>query len=167
MRALLALAASALALASCQTVSVPGMASVEHPEARAFDPAVTDSSYAARLDAAIAGLGEGEKALVVFGANWCHDSRALAGWLLDPAHAAQLAGLKPVFIDVGKPQDGKGRNLALVERFGIADLKSTPALVVVDAEGHRVNTLENAIAWRNAASRSDAEIAAAIANETK
>ncbi len=166
MRALVV--AAALAVAACQTTGSP-LASVETartegPSATPFDPAPSDAEYRARVDAAIAALGPDAKALIVFGANWCHDSKALAGWLADPRMRDILAaGLEPVYVDVGRPQTGKGRNLDLAQHFGIEALASTPALVVVDARGQRLNTVQDAVAWRNAASRSEDEVRAALA----
>ncbi len=138
------------------------------PEARPFDRKISEAGAAALIDRALAQAGADStaprKVLAVFGANWCHDSRGLAGWLLDARHAAMLGrDFVTVFVDVGKPQDGKGRNLALLERFGIKALKSTPALVVLDNAGQRLNSIDEAVAWRHAASRSDAAIAEAVA----
>lgn len=160
----------ATGLQACQASpprsAIAAAAGEAHREARPFDPAQSDAQYRQAHDAALAGLGvEGApmRALVVFGANWCHDSRALAGWLLDPGHADSLAGkFAIVFIDVATPQQDKGRNLDLLGRYGLADLRSTPAVVVVDKTGRRLNAIDDAKAWRNAASRGDAEIAAAM-----
>jgi hypothetical protein len=104
--------------------------------------------YAEVTDRALArARGDGSaprKVLAVLGANWCHDSRALAGWLLDARHSAALdRDFVVAFVDFGKPQDGHGHNLDLAARFGIAGLNSTPALMVLDAEGHRLNSPPN------------------------
>ena len=158
-----------LVLGGCQ---VPAARSVPvaqaWAEAQPYDSAISDAGYAQVIDRALArARADGSvprKVLAVFGANWCHDSRALAGWLLDAGHAAALdKDFVVAFVDVGKPQEGHGRNLDLAARFGITGLKSTPALVVLDTDGHRLNGLEDSISWRNAASRSDTAIAAALA----
>lgn len=159
--------AAAMAVAACQTAGSPlasvATARAEGPSATPFDTAPSNADYRARVDAAIATLGPNEKALIVFGANWCHDSKALAGWLADPRMRDVLAtGLTPVYVDVGKPQTGKGRNLDIVRHFGIEALTSTPAMVVVDARGQPLNTAEDAVSWRNAASRSEDEVRAAL-----
>lgn len=100
---------------------------------------------------------QGKLAVIVFGADWCHDSRALGRVLTSPAFASEFAGRYSVtFIDVGSPQTGEGRNLDLVKRFGVRKLKSTPALFVISPRGKRINSTKDAISWRNADSRSEA-----------
>lgn len=101
--------------------------------------------------------------MLVLGANWCHDSRALAGWLETPRFAALTAAhYEVVFVDVGSPQTGEGRNLDIARRFGLPDMVGTPALLVLDADGTAVN-LDTAASWRDAASRSEDAIFAELA----
>lgn len=147
----------ALALAAC--ASVPDAA--PHPEARAY--AVTADAMG-DVDAALArASGNGKRVLVVLGANWCHDSRALAGWLETPRFAALVAErYELVFVNVGMPQSGDGHNLGVAQRFGLAELPGTPALLVLTAGGKPVN-LDTAASWRNAASRSEDAIFAELA----
>lgn len=153
------LAASlALALAACAT---SGPAIRTHgPQAMAYD-AATDADGA--VDAALARAdANGKRVLLVLGANWCHDSTALAGWLQTPRFAALVAQhYEPVFVNVGMPQTGDGHNLDVANRFGLADLPGTPALLVLTAEGKAVN-LDTAASWRNAASRSEDAIFAEL-----
>lgn len=149
-------AAMALALATlsgCTTTAAPAG---EHPEARAFDAAINAD---AAVDAALArSQARGTRVLLVFGANWCHDSRALAGWLSTPRFAALLdARFETVFINVGMPQTDDGHNLHLASRFGLETMSGTPALLVVRPDGSSVN-LTTAGSWRNAASRSEEAI---------
>jgi len=149
----------ALALAAC--ASVPQTAAAPHPEARLY---AEKADAAADVDAALARSAvSGKRVLLVLGANWCHDSRALAGWLETPRFAALVAArYELVFVDVGMPQTGEGRNLAIAERFGLGKLKGTPALLVLTTDGQPVN-LESAPAWRDAASRSEDAIYAELA----
>lgn len=146
----------ALALAGCATAP----ASVPHPEAAAY--AVTPDAMA-DVDAALArASSSGKRVLLVMGANWCHDSRALAGWLETPRFAALTAqAYEVVYVDVGVPQTGEGRNLEIARRFGLAELPGTPALLVLTADGKVVN-LDSAASWRNAASRSEDAIYAEL-----
>jgi hypothetical protein len=160
-----AIAASlALALAACAgvpdvpapvavAVAEPAPAPPPHPEARAY--AVTPDPMA-DVDAALARAGaSGKRVLLVMGANWCHDSRALAGWLQTPRFAALVAErYELVFVNVGMPQTGDGHNLDVARRFGLGDVPGTPALLVLTAEGEAVNR-DTAASWRNAASRSE------------
>jgi thiol-disulfide isomerase/thioredoxin len=154
-----AMAASlALALGACATT---GDAAAAHPEARAYS-ASADAS--ADVDAALArAAASGKRVLLVLGANWCHDSRALAGWLETPRFAALTAqSYEVVFVDVGVPQTGEGRNLDIAKRFGLEDIPGTPALLVLTDDGRAVN-LGTAASWRNAASRSEDAIFAELA----
>lgn len=153
----IAAALSALALAACATTP----AQPPRPEARAY---AVGADAKAEVDAALARASASDKrVLLVFGANWCHDSRALAGWLATPRFAALTAArYEVVFVDVGMPQTGEGVNLDVAGRFGLARIEGTPALLVLTAEGKPVN-LDTAPGWRNAASRSEAAILAELA----
>ena len=124
----------------------------EHPEARPFDES-TDGTVA--VDAALARAKLGDKrVLLVMGANWCHDSRALAGWLAEPRFAAMLdAKYELVYVDVGY----KDRNIDIAQRFGLDAIKGTPTVLVLSAEGVLLNR-KSAPKWRNAASRDEADI---------
>jgi len=103
------------------------------------------------------------KVLAIFGADWCHDSRALAGWLQTPRFRA-LADreFEIVYIDAGTPQQGKGRNLALAADHGVSGITGTPSLLVLAPDGSLLNTPEDAKSWRNTASRSEEAIFAAL-----
>ena len=101
----------------------------------------------------------GRLAVIVFGADWCHDSTALAKVLTGETFRAEFgARFSVTFIDVGVPQDGRGRNLDLAKRFGVAKMSGTPTMVVVSPKGKRLNGKKDAYSWRNAASRDRAEV---------
>lgn len=148
---------AALVLAACATMS----AAPPHPEARAF---AERADAMAEVERALARSAvSGKRLLLVLGANWCHDSRALAGWLETPRFAALVAAhYEVVFVDVGSPQTGEGRNLDIARRFGLAEMTGTPALLVLTPEGRAVN-LATAASWRNAAGRSEDAIYAELA----
>lgn len=158
MRSLLALVAAAL-VAACTTVaSSPPTAA--HPEAA---PYTEGRDALGAVDAALARAQErGTRVLLVMGANWCHDSRALAGWLETPRFRALTdQRFELVFVDAGKPQEGKGHNLAVAQRFGIDALPGTPNLFVIRPDGSLVNPA-SVTGWRNAASRSEDAIYAEL-----
>lgn len=113
----------------------------------------------ADVDAALDRAAEnGKRVLLVMGANWCHDSLALAGSLESERIAPLVRDrYELVYVNVGMPQKGDGHNLGIARRFGLDDLPGTPNLLVLTAEGELVNA-ETATSWRNAASRSDAAI---------
>ena len=143
-----------LALSACATASAE--TALDHPEARSF--AVTQDP-SAQVDAALASAAANDThALLVMGANWCHDSRALAGWLETPRFQDLIAKeYELVFVNVGMPQTGDGHNLDIAQRFGLDELPGTPNVLVIDGSGSLINT-ETATSWRNAASRSEDEI---------
>lgn len=151
--AIAALLASGLALLLAACASVPQTAAAPHPQARAY---AADADAHADVDAALArAAASGKRVLLVMGANWCHDSRALAGWLETPRFAALVGErYELVFVDVGMPQTGEGRNLDIAARFGVTAFKNTPALLVLTPEGRALNA-DTARDWRNAASRSE------------
>ena len=130
---------------------------IAHAEARPFletADAMRDIDLA--LAAAVAG---DDKVIVIMGANWCHDSRALAGWFAMPRFATMLSGrYQVVYVDVGTPQTGHGRNLDVAKRFGIKKVKGTPLVMVLSADGKLLNSAKDAASWRNAASRSEQAI---------
>lgn len=146
--------AAALALSAC--ASIPDAPAAYHPEARVYD-ASRDAS--ADVDAALQrATSNGKHVMLVMGANWCHDSRALAGWLDTPRFRQLIEDeYELVFVNVGMPQTGDGHNLNLARRFGIEKLPGTPNLLVLTPTGSLVNA-ETATSWRNAASRSEDEI---------
>jgi thiol-disulfide isomerase/thioredoxin len=146
----------ALALAACATTPP----APTHPEAKSY--AVTPDAMG-DVDAALARASRnGKRVLLVMGANWCHDSRALAGWLETPRFAALVAErFELVFVNVGMPQTGDGHNLAVSERFGLKGFPGTPALLVLTADGQLINAA-TAQGWRNAANRSEDAIYAEL-----
>lgn len=156
MRALaFALACGTLVLAGCTTTSAISQAPAAnaHPEARAYD-AARDAS--AVVDAALARAGaSGKHVLIAMGANWCHDSRAFAGWLETPRFAAMLAEkYEVVYVNVGMPQTGDGHNLDIAKRFGLESIAGTPTVLIIAPDGALLNA-DTAGSWRNAATRSE------------
>jgi thioredoxin-related protein len=145
--ATIVLAAPSLAADSAAPVTVS-----PHPEARPFgDPARADRDVA---DALARARANGHRVLLVFGANWCHDSRALAGWFASPRFATMLAPrYEIVWIDVGQ----KDHNLDLARRFGLDGIKGTPTVLMLDAAGKPLN-LKDAPRWHDASTRSENKI---------
>jgi thioredoxin-related protein len=141
------LAAPALAADSAAPVTLS-----PHPEARPFgDPARADRDVA---DAMARAKANGHRVLLVFGANWCHDSRALAGWFATPRFAAMLnPRYEIVWIDVGQ----KDHNLDLARRFGLDGIKGTPTVLMLDSAGKPLN-LKDAPRWHDASKRSEDKI---------
>ena len=145
--AAIVLAAPSLAADSAAPVTVS-----PHPEARPFgDPASADRDVA---DAMRRAKANGHRILLVFGANWCHDSRALAGWFATPRFAAMLGPrYEIVWIDVGQ----KDRNLDHARRFGLDGIKGTPTVLMLDSAGKPLN-LKDAPRWHDASKRGEDKI---------
>jgi len=154
MKIALGLVAAAIVL-----TAQPGAANTEvptaapaHPEARPFgDP---DRAGRDVADAMARAKANGRRVILVFGANWCHDSRALAGWFASPRFAAMLSPrYEIVWVDVGQ----KDRNLDLARRFGLDGVKGTPTVLMLDSAGKPLN-LEDAPRWHDASTRSEDKI---------
>lgn len=128
-----------------------------NPEILAFDP---DRTAQSDVDRALTDAKQSRKTvLVILGANWCHDSVGLAGWLETPRFVDMMRDrYSIVYVDVGTPQIGQGRNLDIARRFGIKKVKNTPLLLVISPDGKLLNDKRDAVSWRNAASRSEDDI---------
>lgn len=128
----------------------------DYPEARLYD--VSDDAMA-DVDAALARAAEnGKRVLIAFGGNWCHDSRAFAGWTQDERIGDLIdERFELVFVNVGIPQEGDGHNQHILKRFGMEEQVGTPLVLVLTASGEVINA-DTAQSWRNTASRSEDDI---------
>ncbi len=158
MMRLLAMLGAAALLAGCTTMAGERIA---HPEAALYDSGQDAAS--ALANATEEARQSGKLVLAVFGANWCHDSRALAGWLETERFRSLRAQYRVVYIDSGTPQSGEGRNLDLAADYGVTDIEGTPAVLVIAPENPVALNAATAKSWRDAASRSGDAIHAALA----
>ena len=128
----------------------------KHPEARLYDASIDAQST---VDAALLKAGADDRlVMIVMGANWCHDSRAFAGWMETPRFQRMIADhYELVYVNIGMPQSKDGHNLEIGERFGVTDIEGTPNVLIISPLGKLLNA-ETAKTWRNAASRSEDEI---------
>ena len=124
----------------------------DHGEVLPFHYRRNDSK---KVDAAIIEAGKtGKKALIVMGANWCHDSRSLATHLETPRFKDMIRTSYILeYVDVGQ----KNKNQDIAKRFGLDGTPGTPTVLIIDGTGTLLNPKE-APTWRNAASRSEVEI---------
>ncbi len=145
----------AIAAPSVATAATPSTISA-HPQAKLYD-ATRDAR--ADVSAALArAKAANKRVILVMGANWCHDSKALAGWFESARFKAMLTPLYEIaYIDVGKPQRREGRNIEIAREFGIKKIKGTPTVLILSPEGLLLNK-NDAPTWRNAASRSEDDI---------
>lgn len=147
--------AESSALASFQsplntTRAIPRHSSGEPMPFFAEDDAKTD--LAATLEKAAL---SGKKPLVIMGANWCHDSRALAAHFEKSKFVSLLrAHYEPVFIDVGK----KDRNVDIANKYGYETIEGTPTVIILSSDGKQILNRITAPTWRDAASRTEREV---------
>lgn len=154
--ALLSLALLAAAPIAAHEVVAEAAQEEKHPEARLYDASI-DATEA--VDAALARAAERKvNVLVVLGANWCHDSRAFAGWMETPRFKTLIEErYELVYVNVGMPQTEDGHNLHIAQRFGVEDIEGTPTVMMLSWDGILLND-DTAKTWRNTASRSEDEI---------
>lgn len=155
MKQITLIVSAALAVAACATtpapMSEPAPAAAPKPEARSYN--VSDNA-SADVDLALARARQsGKRVLLVMGANWCSDSRALAGWLATDRFVELVEQkYELVFVNIGMPRSGDGHNLGIARRFGIPELPGLPNVLVLTSDGVLVNPT-TVTSWRNAESR--------------
>ncbi len=92
-------------------------------------------------------MANGKKALVILGANWCHDSRGLAARVDEPEMAKVIEeNYEMVFIDVGPLKNGKD----ITRRFGLPIFYATPTVLVIDPKTETLVNADDMHQWRNA-----------------
>lgn len=128
----------------------------DHPQASPFGDAAAAHDA---VDAALERARNLDKRLIlVFGANWCHDSRSLSGWFTQPRFAEMLAAKYEIaYVNVCEPQVGNGCNIDIARRFGVKKIKGTPTVLVLSPQGRLLNR-KSAPQWRDAASRNADDI---------
>jgi len=90
----------------------------------------------------------GKRLLVVAGANWCHDSRALASRLfMAPLEPVIDAGYETLFVDVGYLDKGGD----VLGSLGIPVYYATPTVLIVDPSSGRVVNAGDRHQWGEAA----------------
>lgn len=125
----------------------------DYPEARNYDASIDAT---AAVDAAFErAKASNTLVLIAMGANWCHDSRAFAGWM-ETERFAELINIhfELVHVNIGMPQTEDGHNLHIAERFGVTDIEGTPVVLIITPEGELLNGA-TAKTWRNTASRKE------------
>lgn len=137
-------------------VMMGGCASGRHAvEAGPFPETIDELADigAARLTA----KEEGKLLLVVLGANWCHDSKALMAVLDEPATAAMVdASYERVLINV----EDFARGFETAELFGLPIYAHTPTLLIVEPESGVLINWDDHYIFRDAYKLEPEEIAA-------
>jgi len=116
-----------------------------NPEGRRYEPSVNPLADVQRsLDRA---EDSDRLALVVLGANWCHDSRALASRLHRPPLAELIQQhYELVFVSAGFLDKGR----AVMQQFGVAHYYATPTVLIIDPSSGQVINNEDRHQWSNA-----------------
>lgn len=120
-----------------------------------------DADAAGQIDAALRqAAAQDKQVLLLFGANWCHDSRGLAHRLMTDRLLAPLVEDHYVFtpVDIGV----RHRNLDQLQRFGVAAAYGAPTLVIADADGGLINT-DTVHDWRASDDAGVEDVAAYLA----
>lgn len=134
--------------------AMQGNAAHDHnaPEAKVYDASRNARREVTQTLARAKAMGK--KTIIVMGANWCHDSRILAGRFAQPHFQTMLRpNYEVVYVDAGQ----KNRNLDIARDFGVGTIEGTPTIFVVGTDGRWLNP-QTATTWRNAGSRTDVSI---------
>jgi hypothetical protein len=115
------------------------------PEGRLFQPS---ENPLADVQRALDRADDGDRlTLVVLGANWCHDSRALASRLHRPPLAELIQQhYELVFVDAGFLDKGR----AIMLQFGVAHYYATPTVLIIDPSSGQLINDEYRHLWSNA-----------------
>lgn len=86
----------------------------------------------------------GELLLVVLGAQWCHDSKGLAGRFSTPEMQGVLQDkYETVFVDVGYLTDKR----AITQRFGYPTYFATPTVMVINPQNEQLLNGDSMQQW--------------------
>jgi len=134
----------ALVICSSLVVGCASAAGTD-PDGRLFQPSVDPL---ADVQQALGRAEDGDRlALVVLGANWCHDSRALAARLHRPPLAELIQQhYELVFVDVGFYEKGR----KVLQQFDVAHFYATPTVLIIDPSNRALVNDEDRHIWSNA-----------------
>ena len=108
-------------------VSFTNIGRLPQPLPQPYDASANADQQVAAARARAAATGK--RLLIELGANWCSDSRALAGVLELPEVKSFLAQhYEVVLVDVGRFD----RNLQIPRRYGVTHLRGIPTPLIVD-----------------------------------
>ena len=120
---------------------------------------VDGEAAVAAVDAALVeAKTEHKRVLIIVGTDICHDSRGLLGWMKQADSIALLdADYVRVLVDSGSRKD---RNLPLLKRFGVNEIKYTPTVLVIEPSSDKLVNAEAISQLGSADSQDPAAIAA-------
>ncbi|GLR69335.1 thioredoxin family protein [Agaribacter marinus] len=90
---------------------------------------------------------ENKLAMIVLGAQWCHDSRGLSAKFSNAQmHALLKQHYKTLFVDVGFLEDKRH----ITQRFSYPGYFGTPTVLIVDPVSERLLNYESISKWQSA-----------------
>lgn len=127
-------------------------------------PYMPSENAMADVDALLASAKKsGKLAMIIMGANWCHDSIGLISHMKE----SEVAGVvhenyEVLIVDVGYLESGKD----IITRFGRPVIYGTPTVLVVEPNTERLLNSDTANLWRDAAAMDATEVASLFANQS-
>lgn len=85
-------------------------------------------------------------ALIIMGANWCHDTRSLMESLDDPAMKTALEGYEVTRVNMDQYADA----LKVVKKYGKATVYETPTVMIIDPKTKKLVNRDTMHQWRDA-----------------
>lgn len=126
-----------------------------------FNP--TDNPMQTALDAIQSAKTNHKLAMVVLGAQWCHDSRAVAAQFSKPEMQKILnREYELAFIDVGYLEDRR----AITEHFGYPTYFATPTVMIIEPISGQIVNFDSLPKWSSGASVPYEEYLKDFANPT-
>lgn len=118
---------------------------MRNPEGRLYD---SSANHLADVEQALDRAEERNRLLlVVAGANWCHDSRALASRLgRSPLADLIQDNYELVIVNIGYYENGRD----VLQRFGVPHYYATPTVLIIDPASGQVINDEDRHQWGNA-----------------
>ncbi|MEX0298874.1 MAG: hypothetical protein AB3N28_07375 [Kordiimonas sp.] len=142
-------------LASIVTFTVIVSVAVQYSASQAFSdeeskPFQPSANVMADVDdVLVRAKSSGKLALIVMGANWCHDSQGLLAHFKEEEMEAVLERhYERLLVDVGLLDSGADVN----RRFGLPVIYGTPTVLIVDPNNERLLNGKDMQQWYNAAS---------------
>lgn len=115
-------------------------------------PYLSSADAMSDVDAGLIGARlSGKNALIIMGANWCHDSRSFAAKMQSPPFADISDAYEVIYVSAGEKSGDKSLNPEVAKRFGVDKVVGTPTIFITKADGTVLNE-QSAKFWRTAAS---------------
>lgn len=121
-----------------------------------FYPSLSRDSQTQRLEEALNQAQiKGKPLLLILGANWCHDSRALAGYFDSPEVKQAASHYQVLPVNVGYLENKS----ALLGQFNYPAYFATPTVLAIDPENKTVLNRASLVTWQSAHNESAATLA--------